>query len=237
MFLYKRTMLLLFLLFCVGSLFLFPRQGVCNEGRTDADAVSPPPFAPWLDAAVAQVVWVTGDSDNKQRGKLSAWEKTDGVWTCVSPPTPVSLGVNGLIAPTNKREGDGCTPTGVYDLKRAFGYQPFPAKLSYRQLTDSDCWVDEPLSPDYNQFVDRIPASGSYEVMKRRDGLYKLGIVMEYNTEPVVPGKGSAIFLHIWRGPGRPTAGCVAMAEETITKLLGWLDIAKQPVIVIDQAE
>ena len=57
--------------------------------------------------------------------------------------------------------------------------------------------------------------------------------MLEHNTDPVVPGKGSAIFLHVWSGPGKPTAGCVAAAEADVRRLLGWLDRARRPVCVV----
>jgi L,D-peptidoglycan transpeptidase YkuD (ErfK/YbiS/YcfS/YnhG family) len=73
----------------------------------------------------------------------------------------------------------------------------------------------------------------SFEFLRRADHLYKWGIVIEYNTQPVIPGKGSAIFLHIWRQPGVATAGCVAMGEEQLVGLLQWLNPVKHPVIIL----
>jgi L,D-peptidoglycan transpeptidase YkuD (ErfK/YbiS/YcfS/YnhG family) len=55
------------------------------------------------------------------------------------------------------------------------------------------------------------------------DDLYKWGVVVRYN-EGAVPGDGSCIFLHVWRGPDSPTAGCTAMAEENLLSVLGWLE-------------
>jgi len=70
--------------------------------------------------------------------------------------------------------------------------------------------------------------------MLRADGLYDAGAVIEYNTDPVVPGLGSAIFLHIWREDGaKPTAGCVALPEDRLRELLGWLDAEAAPVIFL----
>jgi L,D-peptidoglycan transpeptidase YkuD (ErfK/YbiS/YcfS/YnhG family) len=69
--------------------------------------------------------------------------------------------------------------------------------------------------------------------MKRDDNLYKYGIVIEYNTSPVIKGNGSAIFLHIWKGESVPTAGCVAVSEENILKILQWLDPAASPLIIM----
>ena len=69
----------------------------------------------------------------------------------------------------------------------------------------------------------------------RDDNLYKIGFVIEYNTESRVSGKGSAIFVHIWRSYNSPTLGCVAMSEKDLAELLEWLDPLKNPVIIISQ--
>ena len=73
---------------------------------------------------------------------------------------------------------------------------------------------------------------GMDEALRRGDDLYKYAVVIEYNTDPVVPGLGSAIFMHVWRGAGQPTAGCVAMAEADLLRFLRWLDIRRNPVII-----
>jgi len=74
--------------------------------------------------------------------------------------------------------------------------------------------------------------AASYEIMKRDDNFYKYGIIIEYNTNPVIKGNGSAIFLHIWKAEDMPTAGCVAVSQENILKILDWLDPAASPLII-----
>jgi L,D-peptidoglycan transpeptidase YkuD (ErfK/YbiS/YcfS/YnhG family) len=95
-------------------------------------------------------------------------------------------------------------------------------------------WVDDPQSPDYNRWVYGKPKAKSFERMLRDDELYKIGLIIEYNTNPVVPGHGSAIFLHIWKGPGIPTAGCVAVAEKDLRGYLSWLAPDRAPVIALN---
>ena len=107
--------------------------------------------------------------------------------------------------------------------------------MPYRPMTPHDVWVDDPASPDYNRLKKRgETAARSFEDMVLPDDRYKYGIVIEYNTNPVIPGHGSAIFLHIWKNNTTPTAGCVAISEENILKLIRWLDPAKKPLIVIE---
>jgi L,D-peptidoglycan transpeptidase YkuD (ErfK/YbiS/YcfS/YnhG family) len=139
-------------------------------------------------------------------------------------------------------EGDGRAPAGIFSFGTAFGYAqeaPTGCKLPYHPATDRDYFVDDPESPQYNQWVtlssdvsDSQRPWKSAERMRRDDYLYKLGIVVQENTNPAVKGRGSAIFLHIWRAPGLPTVGCTAMEEENLLKLVRWLDPAKNPLLI-----
>lgn len=147
-----------------------------------------------------------------------------------------------------KQEGDGRAPAGIFTLGTAFGYGADFAEnpsLSYRQSTASDYFVDDPKSSHYNQWV-RWPSGGrgenksqgskapwvSAERMRRDDELYEFGVVVAHNMNPPQPGAGSAIFLHVWRGPAKPTAGCTAMEREELVRLLAWLDSSKHPVLL-----
>ena len=154
-------------------------------------------------------------------------------------PWPAVVGRNGFAPVNEKREGDGRTPSGIYPLGTAFGKEVWvKTDLIYRQAGADDIWVDDVNSVQYNRWVKLPPRAASYETMSRSDGLYDLGIVIEYNTDPVVPGDGSAIFLHIWRGGGeKPTAGCVAMERVHLRQLLAWLRAERGPVIVLDPPE
>lgn len=187
-----------------------------------------------LSQHVSQVVLVQSTRDDIQKGILSVWERVNNEWRSPFPKIEVMLGRNGLISPNNKVEGDKATPEGIYALKRAFGYAPLDGcKILYIQLSKDDFWVDDSASPLYNQLVKGQPVSGTYERMRRDDDAYKFGIVIEYNTEPIVKGKGSAIFMHVWRSPTTPTLGCVAMDEKNLIKIIKWLDPERQPVIIL----
>lgn len=187
-----------------------------------------------LAAEASQLLLVTAPPASVP-AVVSGWEKKDGTWAEVLPPVNAVVGRGGFAPAGEKREGDGRTPSGVYPLQRAFGYAPeSPTRLPYRQATEEDLWVDDVNSPDYNRWVRRgETVATSFEEMRRKDGQYKYGIVVEYNSSPIVRGNGSAIFFHIWKGEGAPTAGCVAMAEDDLLKVLRWLDPAKNPVTVM----
>lgn len=168
------------------------------------------------------------------RARVTVWESREGWWHQKFDAMPATVGRKGIAPAGQKREGDGRTPSGVYGLGLAFGYSPsIDTKLKYRQSTADDHWVDDSKSSQYNQWVKGAPQASSFEEMRREDDLYEYGAVIEYNTDPVVPGNGSAIFLHVWRGPDKPTSGCVALSRENIKKILAWLDDERHPVVMI----
>jgi len=199
-------------------------------------ACSAPPRAPRLDdvpAASSQALVVNAVAAGTSRATVEAWERDGDGWRRVLPPMDAVVGRSGVVATDTKREGDGGTPAGVHRLGTAFGVADHvTTRLPYRRATGDDWWIDDPASPSYNRWVVGKPAV-SAEAMRREDGQYELGAVIEWNTDPVVPGRGSAIFLHVWRAPDRPTAGCVALSRENVAALLAWLDRDREPVIVI----
>lgn len=173
---------------------------------------------------------------NASQDRASAGARPrEGTWVEVFRSAEVAIGRNGFAPQGEKREGDGRTPSGIFPLRLAFGYPDrLDSKMPYRQATPTDVWVDDPASPNYNRWVQKdLAQASSFELMRRDDDLYKYGIVIEYNTEEVVPGAGSAIFFHVWSGPGRNTAGCVATREDHLVELLRWLDPARRPWIVL----
>jgi len=182
-----------------------------------------------------QIILVVDDSSFFfTRTTLYAMEKRGDNWQMTFEPLNAVIGKNGFAPAGEKREGDGKTPSGIYPLKMTFGYGAnITTKMPYRQALADDIWVDDPQADDYNQWTKiQETKAASYEMMKREDDQYKYGIVIEYNTDRVIKGNGSAIFLHIWKGEGIPTAGCVALSEEDIIKILDWLDPAASPLII-----
>lgn len=206
-------------------------------------------------AQSTEVIVVTTHDWSSAEGTLLRFERSDRhkKWEAAGQPIAVMVGKNGLgwgsgILPMGadvrgagapmKKEGDGKAPAGVFRLSKAFGYgaAQLPGwKMPYVGLSPSVECVDDTGSKFYNQVVDRsavAPDWNSSEHMLRSDELYRWGIVVEHNAGPPVPGAGSCIFLHIWRGPGQPTVGCTAMPEAEIESLLGWLDPARTPLLV-----
>jgi L,D-peptidoglycan transpeptidase YkuD (ErfK/YbiS/YcfS/YnhG family) len=128
---------------------------------------------------------------------------------------PCATGRGGI---TNaKREGDGATPAGVHRivgmLYRA-DRMARPADWA-RPIGPFDLWSDAVDDTDYNTFV-RAPYPHSHERLHRPDRLYDLILLTDWNWPEAQPGRGSAIFVHCWRKPRHPTAGCVALARDDL---------------------
>ena len=134
---------------------------------------------------------------------------------------PVALGRSGIRA--NKFEGDGGTPRGRLRLVSVFwrpdrGPRPItllPARSIARDLV----WCDDPAHSNYNRLI-RVPPDKSPERLWRRDGLYDLLIVLDYNFRPRRAKRGSAIFVHVARPGLAATAGCIAMPVVELRRLL-----------------
>ncbi len=205
-----------------------------------------------LPAASTQCVVGTAKDWNSSTVTLTAYEKRGGGWVKTRGPWQGRLGKNGLIwglglhpLPAGakvKNEGDLRAPAGIFRIGGAWGNHPKIVKhpkLFYRQVTPRDLWVEDPASPRYNQHlvIDRDPATAweKKQQMKQNDYPHSLKLFIAHNAAPkIVPGKGSAIFFHIWRGGGtKPTAGCTTMDEPKLRDLIAWIDPAKQPLYVL----
>ena len=207
-------------------------QGRAMPDQAPADINRPDPRAA---AGSAQLLLVVGEPSPSTSVRVYAFDRVGDEWISAFSPVEGVIGRNGFAEPGKKREGDGMTPSGVYPLRRAFGYAGTAnTKLHYTQATANDIWVDDPGSPDYNRWTARNRThAASYEELRRKDGRYKYAVVIEYNTETVAPGDGSAIFLHSWKKRGAPTSGCVATAEGDVVRILEWLDPERKPLIVM----
>lgn len=159
---------------------------------------------------------------------------TPGGWaTLEGQAYRCALGRSGIKA--GKREGDGATPAGTFPLLRVL-YRPdkFPqppaSGLPVAAIAPDDGWCDEPSHPAYNRPV-KLPFAASHEELWRADNLYDLIAVVGYNDDPVVPGQGSAIFLHVAREGHAPTAGCLAFNREDLLEIVARLRQGDRVVI------
>ena len=143
---------------------------------------------------------------------------------------PCVIGRGGLSC--EKREGDGATPVGTHRIVGML-YRPDrmerPAKWAV-PIRPSDLWSDDPAHEDYNLMVSK-PYSHSHEVLRRADPLYDLVIITDWNWPRAERGKGSCIFVHRWRRPGYPTAGCVAFRPDHLRWIAGKINVGTRLII------
>ena len=147
---------------------------------------------------------------------------------------PCALGRAGIRAEVDKREGDGATPAGTYPLRRVFcrtdRIAPPETGLPVRAIAPADGWCDDPDDGAYNRLV-TLPINASHERMWRDDHIYDLVVEIGHNDSPPVPGRGSAIFLHLAREGFAPTEGCVAVTPHAMMDLLSACDATTRVVI------
>jgi hypothetical protein len=200
-----------------------------------------------------QSIVVTNNHWEDSQGDLQLFERISpkDSWKQIGEPIPVVLGKNGMawgigLHPvcnesktlSNKVEGDLKSPAGIFSLGSAFGFLPksqiAKLKMEYIHLNEYSEAIDDPSSRYYNCIVNRlevIPDWTSSEVMKQIF-LYEIGLVVHHNWPQPIPGRGSAIFFHIWRSKDLGTAGCTAMSRHHLEHLLFWLDPGKNPLLI-----
>ena len=131
-----------------------------------------------------------------------------------------ALGVNGLTE--NKKEGDGCTPIGTFRFDKIFYRKDRLGKLNFlidsAAIKSNDGWCDDTKSVFYNQHIN-FPFDESAENLYREDNIYDLICVLNYNTKPIISGKGSAIFLHVAKKAFIGTEGCVAIEKDVLINI------------------
>jgi L,D-peptidoglycan transpeptidase YkuD (ErfK/YbiS/YcfS/YnhG family) len=166
--------------------------------------------------------------------KVMGLEKAKGKWKLAIAPVKASIGRNGFAKENEKMEGDGKTPIGLYALGKLYSYDAaIDTKLPFQQVDSLDKWIDDSTSNDYNKYVRGETNARSFEHLKLNSIDYKYCMVIEYNTQPVVKGKGSAIFFHVADEKYSPTSGCVAIAEKDMLPFLNWFKPRKKKGMMI----
>jgi D-alanyl-D-alanine dipeptidase len=135
-----------------------------------------------------------------------------------------------------KYEGDGATPAGVFRISQAFGAAPKKADIPYMVSRPGLVCVTDKASPHYNKVVDLAKLPMSWETDEPLLGVdesYELGVVLDQNPPPIAAGRGACIFIHSWKGVGKPTNGSVATTRDAVETLVEWLDAQVRPVAVV----
>ena len=216
-----------------------------------AAALFAPAQARALDADVRQLIVSIAPGWDSSMGKMQRFERgANGTWKAVSKPVPVLFGKSGLVwgrgvlgtdePGPHKTEHDWRAPAGVFKIGKIYTYDaklPAGSDYPFHQVTSADAWVDDVNLPEYNKFLTVDPKNPPpwFEKQKMRlgDFAYRWLVEIRHNSDPPVPGDGSAIFFHIRRGETRPTSGCTTMAEENLANLIRFLRADKHPEYVL----
>lgn len=191
-----------------------------------------------LDGSNQQVISITPDSSSTT-AKLFLVEKG-----AIQASFKGMIGRNGLSS--NKKEGDGNSPAGIFPLIFGFGHlnQIDNPNFPYTKVSkDSHC-IDDVNHPQYNRILYHFkkPKNISSENLLEVGAPYELAIAVDYNSlapddkKSPIKGKGSCIFLHIWKlsknGKSLPTAGCTSMSKENMRRIMKWIDTKKKPILI-----
>jgi len=186
--------------------------------------------------AAEQVVSVVVPRSSSTRATLRLWRLSGGCWVAAGGPWPAWVGQRGVSE--NRHEGDRTTPAGAFGIgPKMYGVAADPGvRYPYRRVRCGDWWVEDPRSPYYNRFHHvpcgtRPPFRVTDEELAHSPTAYRHFAVIAFNVDPIVPGRGSGIFLHA--STGRPTVGCVSLDVPHLVTTLRWLRPAADPVIVI----
>jgi len=214
----------------------------------------------WASAQVpencSQIIVGKTTSWDSSYVSLTVYEKQSRVWKAIGKTWQGRLGSRGLgwgqgihpkissPAPI-KKEGDKRAPAGIFKIGGAYGYASQIKRhpqLPYRCITPQDLWVEDLTSPLYNKHIilDQQPRTiwEQKAQMRQNDHAHSLKLYIGHNDAILggrpVPGLGSAIFFHIWRGGGsKATAGCTTMPESMLKQLIARIDPYKKPVYVL----
>jgi L,D-peptidoglycan transpeptidase YkuD (ErfK/YbiS/YcfS/YnhG family) len=197
-----------------------------------------------LSPSVQQLVVGIAPNWESMHGWLVRLDRTSTGWKAAGSAVPVLFGKEGLAwgrgllsgEGNQKVERDKKAPAGLFKIGLVYTYdQTLPQGSSYPFYTvgPGDAWVDDVKSPFYNQHVvidpKKPPSWFAKQKMRQNDFAYRWLVEIRHNSDPPVPGYGSAIFFHIRRGPDRPSSGCTTMAEADLIELIRWLRPAANP--------
>jgi L,D-peptidoglycan transpeptidase YkuD (ErfK/YbiS/YcfS/YnhG family) len=195
---------------------------------------------------VRQLVVAIAPSWDATSGSAQRFERVSGSWKPAGKAWPVLFGRSGLAWGSGIRgqeqkglqkvERDGRAPAGLFRIGTIYTYDralPAGSDYPFHTVTAADVWVDDVNHPKYNQHLLVDPANPPPWYAKQRmrlgDFAYRWLVEIRHNSDPPVPGHGSAIFFHIRRGPQKPSAGCTTMAEPDLVSLIRWLRADARP--------
>jgi L,D-peptidoglycan transpeptidase YkuD (ErfK/YbiS/YcfS/YnhG family) len=190
--------------------------------------------------SASQLVTVVAAARSSTTASLRLWRRQGGCWAPAAGPWQAYVGYAGVS--DHHVEGDNTTPAGAFGIgPLMYGVAPDPGvHYPYHRVVCGDWWDEDSSSSTYNTFQHvpcgtRPPFGGGSEALWESVTGYAHLALIEYNTGPVVPGRGSAIFIH--DNIGHPTNGCVSLPPDELVRLLRWLRPELAPVVVIGTAD
>ena len=122
-----------------------------------------------------------------------------------------------------KREGDNVTPKGTFKIVKIYYRSDRIKKISSKfrpiKITKNMGWCDDPNSKNYNQLI-KLPTKYGHEKLHKKNNVYDLIVVLNYNMNPIIKNKGSAIFIHVAKKKYKKTAGCIALKKIHLLNLI-----------------
>jgi L,D-peptidoglycan transpeptidase YkuD (ErfK/YbiS/YcfS/YnhG family) len=205
---------------------ILPRLASCNAVADSIPGTS----------KSGQLITVIAPTLRSQSATLEFFVRDGGCFRLAAGPYSALVGLNGLSA--HHHEGDDTTPIGLFGFQSTmYGVLANPGvAFGYHRLVCGDWWDEQPSSPLYNHFV-HVPCGtkpdfgGGSEALWATVPSYDYFAVIAYNRHPIVPGRGSAIFLHV--SDASPTAGCVSIPVSDLLRLLRALRPSLHPLIDI----
>jgi len=225
----------------LACLMLFPLSLISNNTK-----ISP------IQNNSKQMVLVVASHQDSSEAFLSTYERNDSKseWHKVKNEFNVIVAKRGLAwgnglhtisnEEVSKHEGDFKSPEGVFELSKVFGFLDVEdaknIKMPYVHISKMLECIDDESSKYYNNLIERdlvdsVDWNSSEEMIKYKTW-YDFGVVINHNTNPIIKGSGSCIFLHYWEDENDSTIGCTAMEPEKMRDIIYWLDSISNPVLV-----
>jgi L,D-peptidoglycan transpeptidase YkuD (ErfK/YbiS/YcfS/YnhG family) len=201
-------------------------------------AVDPLPARMKDTGGGSQLITAEAAGTGATTGRLTWWDERGGRWVATGS-ADARFGAHGLAEGTHRRQGTSTTPTGLFALPYAFGVAGAPAgtRMRYRRVTDRSWWCEDNASSAYNRWTEGLPgdcrASESEHLADYRTQ-YARALVVGFNYDHPVRGRGAGIFLHV-NGKGA-TAGCVSVPALALARILAWADPRRAPHIAVGTA-
>ncbi|MFC8872627.1 L,D-transpeptidase [Streptomyces sp. NPDC057148] len=185
-----------------------------------------------------QLITAVAPGTGSTEGRVTWWDRRGGAggrWVKAGS-APARFGAGGLTDGATREQGTNTTPTGLYDLPYAFGIEPAPrgTEYRYRPVRQDSWWCQDNASRAYNRWTEPRPAdcrATEAEHLITYRAQYAHALVVGFNYDRPVRGRGAGIFLHV-DGRGA-TAGCVSVPREAMRRILRWAEPAQRPHIAI----